>query len=1382
MNNKRIFLGIKQVLKTTFDSYSLEEKVGYVWFVRNEEDNHLEIYLGSIKYADTNENVASQEYVDNIIEKLRITIGLDENLNLPQDFNYETIINAINDLFDNKTELLMQMSGLTNDIETLKNEIINNEHVISESILTIKDLIGLTNNFTLPYDFAHYNTIIEGINDRYRKSETYSKNEIHRLINGFFRFKGKVEYISDLELILNPINGDVYMVEKKSIETPVVINSEFVYTTDEFGLLGEWIELGPLFDITIFDEKFNSIKDAIGLTDDLKLPEDFKQDSIIDAINETNENYNEIKNDVNSLQEQIDIVVSGLPKTYTVNFYLDDETYNNPRFIAKTTIHEGDCLIDYPSIRIDDYSDYAYWDTELYDLYHISNDINVSYVTTIINRVKNPQLLDIMYNEHLCNDYNYMKISEAQTVNDEQWFKLSNTIKYIEIYGQSNLIEVTGEIYNNDGKLMNNYNLWNWEVYDGDEILSIIDNGFYTFDLNGNKIEFNSDTINTFYNEFYMLENFDEFQYFTNITSISSLEDGKGFVSFIDSNIKSIKLPNSVTSIGRDAFSNCSSLTSVTIPNSVTSIENGVFNACSSLTSVTIPNSVTSIGGTAFGFCSSLTSVTIPNSVTSVENRAFSGCTSLTSITLNWTDSESILPFNTNWYLPTVPSYYTYPEGLESLYYEKGWPSQFTLECVISNGTVEITPSLATYPYGTDVTLTVTPNDGQEFLGWNDMNMENPRTITITGNTTLEGYCTSYVYHTITIGEVQNGNLSVDYTTAKVGDVITITPTAEYGYENPNIEVTTENGEVIEVIVSKLGDYSFTMPDDNVTITGYFRPKTIDVTLTANNCTITSEIGTLQDSTGTYGADYQSEITLVVTPNNGYTFKQWSDGNTDNPRTIVVTQNIVLTAVCEETIVVFEAVDLGLPSGTLWANMNVGATAPYEYGNYYAWGETKTKGIYTWNNYKYGTEGNLTKYNATDGLTTLESTDDAASVNLGGTWRMPTDDELTELIENCTWTWTDNYNGTGVAGQIVTSNTNSNSIFLPASGYRISNDVSFLGSNGYYWSSSLNTTKNARNVYLSSDNVSMDYFIGYRYTGVSVRPVKTQQPTTQIYYNATEDLSTSVGSTLGSVNLVADSCTYDSTTGDGVLTYDGDVTEITNNYFDRKTQLVTISLPDSVTNIGHSAFGNCSSLTSITIGNSVTRIENYAFGNCTSITSVIIPNSVTYIGSQCFSNCPLTSINLPYSLKEFGDSVSVAYPTFYNSQFEEITIPKNVEIIHDQSAPIRNNDKLKKIIWNVSSSVSVFNSSDRRTLSYYDSTNVTELEFGENVVFIPLLIRVSKSITKITCKSLVAPTTESSAIRTMAATNGELHVKTGCDYSSLLSELGSGWTIVYDVE
>ena len=93
-------------------------------------------------------------------------------------------------------------------------------------------------------------------------------------------------------------------------------------------------------------------------------------------------------------------------------------------------------------------------------------------------------------------------------------------------------------------------------------------------------------------------------------------------------------IPNSVTSIGSSAFSNCSSLTSVTIPNSVTSIGSSVFSSCSSLTSVTIPNSVTSIGNYAFYDCSSLTSVTIGNSVTSIGYYAFMGCEKLGTLVL----------------------------------------------------------------------------------------------------------------------------------------------------------------------------------------------------------------------------------------------------------------------------------------------------------------------------------------------------------------------------------------------------------------------------------------------------------------------------------------------------------------------------------------------------------------------------------------------------------------------------------------------------------------------------------------------------------------------------------------------------------------------------
>ena len=101
-----------------------------------------------------------------------------------------------------------------------------------------------------------------------------------------------------------------------------------------------------------------------------------------------------------------------------------------------------------------------------------------------------------------------------------------------------------------------------------------------------------------------------------------------------NSGLTSITIPNSVTSIGVCAFIGCSGLTSVTIPNSVTDIESSTFWKCSSLTSVTIPNSVTSIGFNAFGDCTSLTSVTIPNSVTSLGNSAFEGCSGLTSVTI----------------------------------------------------------------------------------------------------------------------------------------------------------------------------------------------------------------------------------------------------------------------------------------------------------------------------------------------------------------------------------------------------------------------------------------------------------------------------------------------------------------------------------------------------------------------------------------------------------------------------------------------------------------------------------------------------------------------------------------------------------------------------
>lgn len=189
------------------------------------------------------------------------------------------------------------------------------------------------------------------------------------------------------------------------------------------------------------------------------------------------------------------------------------------------------------------------------------------------------------------------------------------------------------------------------------------------------------------------------------------------------------------------------------------------------------------------------------------------------------------------------------------------------------------------------------------------------------------------------------------------------------------------------------------------------------------------------------------------------------------------------------------AVDLGL--SVYWGTTNIGASKPEDYGDYYAWGETEPKESYSWSTYKYGTSSSgpffkyntISSYGSVDDKTVLEPEDDVASVKLGGKWRMPTDAEWTELRTKCTWTWTTNYNGTGVKGQIVTA-TNGNSIFLPAAGYRRDTKLYDAGSYGYYWSSSLNTDKPSITWYVNFNSGTVrrrDY--GYRSYGQSVRPV-----------------------------------------------------------------------------------------------------------------------------------------------------------------------------------------------------------------------------------------------------------------------------------------------------
>ena len=280
-----------------------------------------------------------------------------------------------------------------------------------------------------------------------------------------------------------------------------------------------------------------------------------------------------------------------------------------------------------------------------------------------------------------------------------------------------------------------------------------------------------------------------------------------------------------------------------------------------------------------------------------------------------------------------------------------------------------------------------------------------------------------------------------------------------------------------------------------------------------------------------------SVFTLNATAKNGSQdagrFVKWSS---DNPAVAAVDEKGVVTclsvgtavikayvrdvtATCTVTVrvprLVAEAVDLGL--SVKWATCNVGAEKPEDFGGYYAWGETETKTNYAVTNYKFWLSGietsdaRYSKYNknekfgTVDNKTVLDPEDDVASVKWGGSWRMPTKEEFTELIENCTWVW---ISRNGVNGYKVTSNKTGytdSSIFIPATGSFYFDSFFYDGSDGSYWCNSLVD----KNPYMldekdpslatslifpywnNEDGEFYDAAVSYssRETGLSVRPV-----------------------------------------------------------------------------------------------------------------------------------------------------------------------------------------------------------------------------------------------------------------------------------------------------
>lgn len=207
----------------------------------------------------------------------------------------------------------------------------------------------------------------------------------------------------------------------------------------------------------------------------------------------------------------------------------------------------------------------------------------------------------------------------------------------------------------------------------------------------------------------------------------------------------------------------------------------------------------------------------------------------------------------------------------------------------------------------------------------------------------------------------------------------------------------------------------------------------------------------------------------------------------------------------------YEYVDFELPSGTLWATMNVGANAPEQFGDYFAWGEVTAKQSNSWNNYFDTKDGGTTfaKYNGTNGKNELDWYNDAASINWRGAWQTPSNAQMNELKQNCYWVWTTSYKNTGIMGYIVykakISSDKGKRIsvsYTPSSDYDVAKDIHIflpaaggLGTNpykeneaGYYWTRSLNsTTMRADDLNFTQTTGALSNYL--RYNGCSIRPV-----------------------------------------------------------------------------------------------------------------------------------------------------------------------------------------------------------------------------------------------------------------------------------------------------
>jgi len=572
---------------------------------------------------------------------------------------------------------------------------------------------------------------------------------------------------------------------------------------------------------------------------------------------------------------------------------------------------------------------------------------------------------------------------------------------------------------------------------------------------------------------------------FYNCQALESIEipdavtqiDGSAFQDCL--NLCNIKLSNNLTALPAYLFESCSSLQSISIPKSVKKIGNDAFRGCENMsyaefasikdlcnisfdgaeanplthahhlyikgnnteiTDLVIPNDVNSIGTYAFNLCASLKSVSIPSSVTKIDDYAFSGC-----------------------------------EGLEKAEFES-----IKSMCKISYGNFGENPlSYAHHLYlkGNDeeVTEIVIPDDvtsinGRAFAGGSSL-----KSVYIPKSVTSIGYHAFWGCKNIKEIRVESP-----------------TPIEFSEYDSP----FWDDCYKCKLIVPKGSAEAYKAAEHwnrfKVLEEGYEDLPLVegdvngDREVTERDLRVVTEIIIFNDYSD---ADGNPDV-------NG-------DGKVDIADVTASVNNLY-----KKSAAACEAIDLGLPSGTLWAAYNLGALTPEGSGYFFSWGEIEGsmsgKENFSWLSYDMctGYSNQLYKYcynpdygadGSTDELTELEIDDDVAHAGWGVAWRIPSKEQFDELV-NPSYTTTEWTSQSGVNGYKITSRSNGNALFLPASGYHSDNEFLSQGEMGNYWSRSLemnSTSCNANTLQFSTSKIGTA--TSERKNGLTVRPVRQKK-------------------------------------------------------------------------------------------------------------------------------------------------------------------------------------------------------------------------------------------------------------------------------------------------